>query len=268
MTTAVALKYWEITKVYYTNSTTYVVNILAKSATVVLRIWIYTQLYRVTYAFAGVTEIGGMTIPMIIWILMFTQGFRSATRPGVMRLINEEVKSGEIAYTLNRPYSYILFHYFGYLGRIIPTAVTNLLVGIPAAYVLVGPVSLSPFAILFGLVLLFLGYTLEFLISLILGLTSFWVEDNSAFEWLYQKGQMVFGGNVLPLALFPLWLKSIAEFMPFSQLFYGPSQMMVSFDPATYVRFLSFQLFWILVFGLTAKFLFWKGGKNVAINGG
>ncbi len=261
-------KYWEVAKVNYLNSTTYLTNVLARSATVVFRIWIFTQLYRVTYAVSGVFSIGQMTVPMVIWTLMFTQGFQTATRPGVVRLIDEEVKSGSLAYSLNRPYSYLLFHYFSQLGRILPVLLTNMAIGILAALVLIGPINVTLNGVLAGSLLLFFGYSLDFLISFILGLTAFWVEDTSAFNWIYQKGQMVFGGNILPLALFPAGLRNIAELSPFSQLFYGSAQIIVNFDIETFLKFLTVQLFWIVLFALIAGYLFKKGGKNVSINGG
>ncbi|OGG05830.1 hypothetical protein A2872_03110 [Candidatus Gottesmanbacteria bacterium RIFCSPHIGHO2_01_FULL_42_12] len=261
-------KYWEVAKVNFSNSTTYLTNVLARSATVVIRIWIFTQLYRVTYAVSGSHVIGGMTVSMVIWTLMFTQGFQTATRPGVIRLIDEEVKSGNLAYSLNRPYSYLLFHYFSHLGRLVPILFANIVIGILATVVLAGPINITGIGILAGIILLFFGYTLDFLISFMVGLTAFWVEDTSAFNWIYQKGQMVFGGNILPLALFPPGLRAIAELTPFSQLFYGSAQTIVNFTMGNFLKFLSVQLFWVVIFAMLAVYLFRKGGRNVSINGG
>jgi len=261
-------KYWEIIKVNYANSTTYLTNVLARSATVVFRIWIFTQLYKATYAVSGVQSVGGMTVPMVVWTLMFTQGFQIATRPGVIRIIDEEVKSGSLAYSLNRPYSYLLFHYFSQLGRIGPILIANVFIGYFAALLLIGPIFFTLPGILAGMLLLYFGYTLDYIISFILGLTSFWVEDTSAFNWIYQKGQMIFGGNILPLALFPVQLRTIAELLPFSQLFYGSAQTIVNFNFAVFIKFLSVQLIWVGIMTLFAYWLFNKGAKNVSINGG
>lgn len=260
-------KYLEVAKVSYSNKITYLTNVLAASGTVVLRIWIFTQLYRATYAASGIQTVGGMTVPMVIWTLMFTQGFGSA-KSGVLRVIDEEVKSGSLAYSLSRPYSYMLFHYFSELGGIGPMLIVNMAIGFLAALVLIGPINLTWQGFLAGALLLFLGYTLDFLISFTLGLSAFWVEDTSAFRWMYQKGQMVFGGAILPLALFPIWLRSIAELSPFSQLFYGAAQTIVNFNMETFLKFLSVQAVWIVLFYILSNWLFKKGGKNVSINGG
>lgn len=261
-------KYFEVAKTNYINSTAYLTNIIVRSITVIARIWIFTQLYRVTYLVNGIQTINGISVPMVIWLLMFNQSFQTSTRSGVMQTIEEEVKSGTLAYSLNRPYSYLLFHYFSHLGKTVPFLGLNLLIGIPAAYVLVGGISFSFAGILAGILLLFFGTTLDFLISFILGMTAFWVEDTSAFGWIYQKGQMVFGGAIFPLVLFPDGLRKIGELLPFSQLFYGAAQNIVSFDINIFSKFLSIQMFWLFIFGFLAVWIFSKGGKNVSINGG
>jgi len=262
------LKYFEIAKVNYYNSAAYLLNLLSRSATVILRIWIFAQLYKVTYAASGVSEIGGMTVAMIVWSLMMTQSFQSSTRPPISQLIDEEVKTGALAYSINRPYSYIFFHMAGFFGRSLPNLFINLSVGLLAALILVGPLDFSFYGIAFGMTLLFFGYILDFFINLIIGLLAFWVEDTSAFTWIYSKGQMIFGGIILPIALFPEYLQKIAEILPFSLMYYGAARIAVNFDFYLFQKFIFMQFVWIFVFGLSAIYLFNKGIKNVSINGG
>ncbi|MCL5411241.1 MAG: hypothetical protein M1150_00655 [Patescibacteria group bacterium] len=261
-------KYLEIAKVNYFTNTTYLANFLSKSIMVVLRIWIFTQLYRVTYATANENEIGGLTVPMVIWGLMIAQSLNTATRPQLSKLIDEEVKSGVIAYSINRPYSYILFHYFGSMGRFVSNLISNLTLGFLAAFILVGPISLSWNGLLLGSLLLFFGYTLDFLIDLMIGLISFWVEDISAFNWIYSKSQLIFGGLILPLSLFPDYLRNIAELLPFSQLFYSGSRLIVNFDFQLFQKYLLIQMAWLVFFWLLVGYVFSKGIKHVSVNGG
>ena len=137
------LKYYEIAKINYYNSLAYIVNALSRSVVVVLRIWIFAQLYKITYAISGTEEIGGLTIAMVVWSLMMTQSFQSSGLPRVSSIIDEEVKTGTLAYSINRPYSYMLFHLFGFLGRSTPILFANLLIGSIAALILVGPIKIT-----------------------------------------------------------------------------------------------------------------------------
>lgn len=262
------LKYWEVFKVNYLTSSVYLINLLAQSVTVVFRIWIYTQLYTVTFRVANSVQIGGLTTATAVWSLALVQSFQTATRPPVATLVEEEVKSGSLAYSINRPLSYILFHYFGYLGRVIPKLITNVVIGVFATMILVGFVEFTWFGLLAGLILLFLGYTLDFFMLFIIGLLSFWVEDTSAYRWIYSKGFLVFGGAIVPLALFPDAIKNIVEILPFAQLYYGAARIIVNFDFSLFQKFLFFQVIWIILFTVIAILLFRKGVKNVSINGG
>ncbi|MBI5220258.1 MAG: ABC-2 family transporter protein [Candidatus Liptonbacteria bacterium] len=265
---SITRKYLAVARVNYFTSVNYLVNVASRGLVVALRVWIFAQLYRATYNLSGEESIGGLTLPMVIWGLMLTQSFQSATRPPVARLIEDEVKSGTLAYSLNKPVFYPLFHCAGYLGRILPNILFNLAVGGLAALILVGPINWTVGGFILGLWLLFFGYILDFLIFFIIGLLSFWIEDISAFIWIYSKAQLVLGGLILPISLFPEAIRKVAELTPFTQLYYGAARLMVQFDLPTFFRFFSVQLFWLLVFGLTAWFVFRKGLKQVAINGG
>lgn len=261
-------KYWAIARVNYHNNLAYIVNVFGRSLTVVLRIWIFTQLYTVTYQVTGNSEIGGLTVPMTIWCLMLTQSFQSATRPPVVRLIEEEVKSGNLAYSIVRPFSYVLFHFFGFLGRCGSNLLFNLFIGSLAAIILVGLIKTSLTGLIFCLFLLSFGLMIDFLISFLLGLAAFWLEDVSALYWIYSKAQMVFGGILLPISLFPEYLKKIAEILPFSQLYYSAARIFVSPDWYLFGYYLVIQLAWLVFLLICTCFLFNKALRNVSINGG
>ncbi|MFA4930810.1 MAG: ABC-2 family transporter protein [Patescibacteria group bacterium] len=261
-------KYLEISKIAYQDTLTYLVSLLSRAGTIIFRIWIFTQLYTVTYEYTGQSQVGGMSVAMVIWVLMLTQSFASSTRPLVSKLIEEEVKSGTLAYSVNKPYSYILFHLFGYLGRCWANLVANLVIGVLAAVVLVGVVKISLVGILLGIILLIFGLVLNFLFSMIIGLSAFWLEDISSLHWIYQKGQMVFGGQILPLALFPIYWQKIIYLLPFGQMFYNASATMINFSWAAFEQSLIVQLIWLLVVGVGAELMFRLGVKNVSINGG
>lgn len=262
------LKYLEIAKINYLNNSAYLVNLISRSGIVIIRIWIFTQLYKVTYSVSGTNIIGDLTLPMVIWSLMLTQSFQIATKPMVSKLIEEEVKLGTLAYSLNKPYSYLLFNYFGFLGRTFVNNSSNLILGTVAALLLVGPINFSAKSIILGLFLLFFGYTIDFFISFTIGVSAFWIEDISAFMWIYSKGQMVLGGLILPLSLFPDSLRKIAEILPFSQLYYGAARTMVNFDWALFQKFFLVQLAWVVFFGIVSYYIFHKGIKKISINGG
>lgn len=162
----------------------------------------------------------------------------------------------------------MIFHYFGFMGRNMTKVLFNLVVGIVVAWILVGPILVTPIGVALGFFLLMLGYTLDFLIYFVIGILAFWIEDISAFNWIYAKMQMVFGGVVLPITLFPDALQKITLYLPFSQLYYGASRLIVDFQFSLLVQFFLTQIAWIFVLFLLTYFLFKKAMKYVSINGG
>jgi ABC-2 type transport system permease protein len=261
-------KYLEIAKINAVNTLHHSTNLIGRGLILLIRIWIFTQLYRVTYEVQHTTIINGLTLPMIIWNLVFVQGFQIASRPAVSRMIDEEVKTGTLAYSINRPYSYNLFHYFAFMGRVIPSLLVNIGMGIVIAMLMVGPIQVEPMSIVAGSILLFFGYALDFLMSLAIGLAAFWMEDTSAFMWIYHKGFMVFGGAILPIALFPDKVQAIAVRLPFAQLYYSAARILVYYDASLFIQYLTLQLTWIAVMGSIVFFMFQKGVRYVSLNGG
>ena len=243
-------------------------DVLARSGSLLFRIWMFSQLYVASYKAVNKSAIGGLSVAMVIWSIILVQAFRTATRPRVFEIINEEVKSGTIAYSLIKPVSFMLFHYYGFMGRAIPNIISNISVGIIFAYIFKVSIPITIGGIFGGCVLLFFGYMLDFLINFTIGIMAFWCEDNEPFNKIYQHIQYVFGGVILPISLFPGTIRTVAEYLPFSHLFYSASRIIVNFDERLFFYFLSIQICWLIAGFLIAYVLFKRGVKYVSIQGG
>ncbi|MFA5075145.1 MAG: hypothetical protein WC436_03530 [Candidatus Babeliales bacterium] len=262
------IKYLAVVKVNIQSRTAIFADMIARNLAIAFRIWMFAQIYMASFHALGQTHIGNLDLKSTIWIMMFVQIFRSSSRPRVDKLIDESVRTGAFAYTINKPYSFVLFHYFGFIGRIIPSVLTNLLVGITIAALLSGLIKISILNIIIGTILLFLGYTLNFFIEIIIGLSAFWVENTEPFSWIYQRTQYILGGAIVPISLFPEKLAPIAEFLPFSQIYYGAARVLVDLNFFIILKYFLIQSFWIIFFSFLAFIIFRKGIKNVSINGG
>ena len=260
-------KYFAILAITYREALTYFAQVIARLLTMLFRLWIFHQLYTTTFKVINQTEVSGLTVTLVLWLLMITQVIQTSDSR-VAEDISNEVKTGQLAYTLGRPYSYLLFHYFRYWGKVLPKLGLNLLVGIPVTFLLVGGIKVSLAAILGGSLLLFLGSTLNFLVYFVIGTLAFWFEETEPFRWIYQKMVLALGGSILPPALFPETLKRVAHLLPFAQVSYAPSRILISFDNNLFWTFLLVQVFWlILLIGLARKLLA-RGTRRVTIHGG
>ena len=230
-------------------------------------IFVFIQLWTVTLRLSGRGAAGGYDLARIVWYLVITETIIMSC-PRLFIRIDEEVKSGELAYVLSRPYQYPLFHLAQYLGNVLLVLPVNFAVGGLLALALAGTPPLAAGAWPLLALAALLAILLNFLIELGIGLLAFWFEDTYAFFWIYQKLTFTLGGLFLPLTLFPALLRGVASRLPFSAIAYAPARLVAGFDAGTVANTLLTQLFWIgVLLGLVA--LLYRGGvRRLSINGG
>ena len=99
------------------------------------------ELLFATYQTQGITSFAGLTAAQSLWILVIARLYRSASRTaGITKEIMDEVKSGDIAYSLNRPLSYIGYHGAAFFGAQVPMIFANAFVSFVLAFWWAGPI--------------------------------------------------------------------------------------------------------------------------------
>ena len=117
--------------------------------------------------------------------MVFTEVIVIST-PAYHRLVVTE-KSGDIAYKLNRPYSYTLYYLAAHCGEFAIRFVTNLAIGAVFAYLTMGPLQVRGLSWL-GDHLVFSSYGAYISDELLVGSVGFWFEDNRPFSGSEQAG--------------------------------------------------------------------------------
>ena len=112
-------KYLYIFKSEIISSLQYAANILNKFVLYFVMIFIFINLWK--YIYEDQNEIiNGYTINQMIWYVMMTEIIWYALGGRKLwRKISDDVRSGNIAYNLNKPYSYIGYALSSHLGEII-----------------------------------------------------------------------------------------------------------------------------------------------------
>jgi ABC-type uncharacterized transport system, permease component len=260
-------KYGQVTKITMSNSLVYFWNFLSKNLFFVFIMFIYLMLWKAIYAQKG-PVISGMTLNRMIWYLIFTE-LVTLSRTDLHSQVNDDVKSGNIAYLLNKPYNYILYCFSYYVGEIGMRFLTNGIIGTAIGFIFVG--TLKGFSLThlpFVILSLLLGCTINFFIYLCLSLSSFWFEDNSAFFWIYSKLVFTLGGMLVPLDLFPKWLQSLSGYLPFAYVTYVPAKLAVNFTFKTFISQFPIQIIYLGIFFVLSVILYRKGAKSLNVNGG
>lgn len=260
-------KYGQISKITMANSLVYIWNFLSKNVFFLFIMFIYLMLWKNIYGQKG-SSIGGLSLKAMIWYLVVTE-LITLSRTDIHTQVNEDVKTGNIAYLLNKPYHYIAYCFSYFVGEIGMKLLTNGLIGITIGLLYVGTLDNFSFLHLpFIILSILIGCAINFFIYITLALTSFWMEENSAFFWIYSKLIFTLGGMLMPIELFPTWLQNISKYLPFAYVTYVPARLAVDFSFLNFFRQFSIQILYLAVFIFAAIMLYRKGAKNLNVNGG
>jgi ABC-2 type transport system permease protein len=259
-------KYWAIFQTTLVNSLAYPGELVGRSLMILPFMWIFYQLWKVTFAASGSETINGLTLHDTLWYLMVAETIE-LSRPRVARTIAENVKDGSIAYLLNKPYDFMLYHFSVSMGETIFRALMTAIFGGALVWWLAGPPP-DPRGWPLAIVAVLGAWTLNFLVNGMIGLAAFVSEEVAPFEWIYQKFAFIFGGLLIPLDFYPQWLQTIAFALPFPAMTYGPSRLFVAPEAGLFVSVLSQQAIWILVLGLLLALAYRRGLAHLTVNGG
>lgn len=231
-------------------------------------IYIFVKLWEYMYRMPG-ERIAGYTKEQMIWYVMMTEMIWFGSN--VASVANEvagDIRSGDIAYRINKPYHYTLYILTKYTGewsiRLPMYAMFAAVIGM----VMVGPLPKFGLREVPAMALcVILGLTINAVFKLCISLFSFWIEDTTPFQWLYDKVILVVG-TIFPIEIFPEILQPLFKLTPIYTVCYGPAKLIVDFSPEKCVEILAAQLLY-LVGGCGVMLLVYrKGVKKLYVNGG
>ncbi len=262
-----ARKYWWVGLTSARSNVAYLNEVLSRTIFIGVILFVFLQLWRVTYTETGSQQIGGMTLAQMMWYLAMTEAI-SLSRGTVTAEIDQDVRTGALAIQLIRPISYPVYRFAVAFGERIVRFLLNAVVGMIIVLVFVGPIQFTPGGLLMFVISLPLAFTLDFLGYLLLGLGAFWLEDTSGLTLIYARLTMILGGTLIPLQLFPDQFQSLLQLLPFSSVVYGPSRLFVQPDDEFLLNLLLHQGIAIVIFACLAAVIYRVAVKRINANGG
>ena len=247
-------KYLHIYKSELMSTFQYILNILFKIISFILLIFIFMNLWNYIYDNPSelITEI----------IYGATDGRRYCRR------ISEDVRGGNIAYMINKPYSYIGYAISSHLGETTVKTLIAIVVGFTF-----GGIFLKSFPVLSipGIIIVILAGLLAILINSLLvtfiGLISFIIEDSNPIFWLYSKMILVLG-VLFPVEYFPGIFAQIMKFSPIYVTCYGPAKLFVDFSPQIAINILLSQIIYLFIAWAMCYAIYKKGVRKLNVTGG
>ncbi|HEY0383459.1 MAG TPA: ABC-2 family transporter protein [Candidatus Elarobacter sp.] len=184
------------------------------------------------------------------------------------RMLHDKLHNGSIATDFMKPINVPLYFFSDGSGEVLFHAVLivpSLLFSLLIVHIDVpGPLVLATFALSF-----FLGYMVGFCVNFIMNCIAFWTLEIHAARLIVTWVSDLFGGEIIPLVIFPAFLQKIAFVLPFAAMFSTPLLIYVGvIPPARYAQALGSQLVWVVVLGIVATLMWRAGAKRVVVQGG
>jgi len=203
----------------------------------------------------------------LLWYIAFNEWILISI-PEVQKEMQEDFQSGRLAYLLPRPISY--------LGAVFAEGFAQLVLQL----VVLGSVTFLfaflwtetfPLTFLQFALMLLLGLCagiLGLLLQMLIGLSSFWLHDVTPVNWVWEKLLFIFGGLILPLSAYPLWLQKVAALTPFSPILGGRSGLIFGFDQSQIFSLFGLLALWFIIGSIALKLVYRRGLKILNISGG
>ena len=246
----------------------YVFDILVGFISYCIMIFIFLNLWQ--YIYSDPKElINGYSMNQMIWYVIITEIlWMSLGGRKLCAKISEDVKSGNIAYNINKPYNYVEYSLFNHLGQVTVKFILVTIIGM-----ILGLLFLNTFPSLN--ILQILGILLSCIFATIisiflvtsLALISFFIEDASPFYWLYSKMILVIG-TLFPIEFFPSIMQPFIRFSPIYVVSYGPAKLFVDFSNAEFIKIIIAQIIYLIISFTICHLIYKKGVRKLNVNGG
>lgn len=210
---------------------------------------------------------GNFTWPMLVWYFIVAQVLIS-NQDSMVKVISNQIQNGDIVSALSKPYYYPFAMLAVHLAECMIESSALLLLAIPLGLFLAGTSPLTVYGIVFGVIIVMLAYTLDFFISMCIGLIAFWTEDASPYRWVYAKILFILGGLLFPLDIFPPAFQTVVKLLPPAFLLYYPARLVVNFSWGLLETVVLGQLAYLIIFAILARLIYAKAIRKVNINGG
>lgn len=183
------------------------------------------------------------------------------------RDIREEIYSGDVLVFMVRGVP----HWAVWLGRFLATAVSYVVLVSPVAILLlaaIGHARVSQLGFAAFIALLFVGLVIKGQLWYLIGISTYFTEENLGTIGLYTLVEQLLSGAVLPLSFFPDYLTSALKYLPFSYTLYVPTQALLRPPSIPELwALLGIGIAWSIALGLLIKVTTIAGWRRFTAHG-
>ena len=203
----------------------------------------------------------------LLWYLAVTEWVILSV-PLIHLQIEADVQRGDVAALLPRPISYLGSRLAESAGDYLLRSLTLAIAGCAFATAMTGGLPDDPRGLLLALPLGLFSGLVALCFYAAIGLMSVWVTDCGPIYWIWQKCAFILGGLMLPLEVYPAWLRNFALLTPFAALMNGPGRMVFGWQPWLASRIALQLVAWSVVATATLVVVYARARRRLEVSGG
>lgn len=223
-------------------------------------------LWQSAFREAGVAEIAGRTLmgTMLYYVvaLLVSKVVRGSDNDHGMA---EEIYGGGLTRFMLYPTNYFAFKFAQRAGDQVPALVQFLAFGAIVPFLLphAPEANVTAGSIALGVVAMVAASTLHYFLYLPIHAVAFWADEVWGLNVLMRMTSGFLGGLLLPLTLFPLWLREGIAWTPFPYLFAWPVETMLGTGKAgPFLPSLAMCMAWTLVLAVIGRIVWQRGDRE------
>lgn len=205
----------------------------------------------------------------LLWYLAMNELIFFARPERTHKVIENDIRSGNIGYFLLRPFSYFGMHLSETFGGFLARLPIIFGMGCAACFVLAGGLPATFFSgapVIFALMIP-VGI-LSSVCHIFIGMLALYFQSVRPFYLIWQKLEFVLGGLFFPLSIYPDWLNKLAHMTPFPYMAYANSRLIYEFQWSIAMHTMLSLFFWIGAALLVALSFYNLLLRKVSVNGG
>jgi len=256
---------WQDSLVYRFNSLVWILYSVLPSLTLML-VWL------AAYQGHPQSQLGGFDLSSMLSYYLFVTALSVAITPNAEWDIAHTIRDGKLTPFLLRPVGYFGYRFAWESSyQIVKTAMMlpafGLLWWAFRAYIHIPALGVWQVGA-FILACLF-AYVMLSQLKFMLGLSAFWLQEPGGLMEIWGVVSGLFAGRLLPLALLPLWARTVGDVLPFSVLYAFPMDILLGRIGAPAIWFgLLRQLLWMAALGMGVRVMWARGLRQYESVGG
>jgi ABC-2 type transport system permease protein len=255
-------------KVYMTYRKSFMFSILIHPIFLLMNIYLFKSIY----AYNGTSEINNYSLDQMIWYFAVTIFVWVFTVNMADRRMSRYIISGELGPLLLRPISIYQYELANAIALRTAAVLFEFLPDMVTYSLIYPPTFLTLASFCKFLIVIIPAFLLNFLLKYLTGLSAIVTQNSSSMNRVVGTIIPLFGGAMIPLDFFPLWLQRVCDFLPFKYIFYEPVQFFINRGHATsaegLIHVLLMQLLWVVGLYLVIRIVWSVLMKKIVLVGG